>query len=155
MARVTDDLRDSPEGVAIITIATLERAQRSAEDTAEIRVADRRLLWLLSDGTPRTMREIADGLGLEQSTVNRQVNAALGHGLVARADPDAQHARPLVVTDEGRELFSRSFDRHLGYVRAALAAVPADRRATFLDDFVAFVDAYGTAVDETSPVPGR
>lgn len=148
MSRITDDLRETPEGTAIITIARLERAQRAAEDVAEIRVADRRLLWLLSDGAPRTMREIADGLSLEQSTVNRQVNAALALGLLARSEPDEHHARPIVVTDEGQALFARSFDRHMGYVREALAAVPADRRATFLADFAAFVDAYGSAIDE-------
>ncbi len=148
MSRITDDLRETPEGTAIITIARLERAQRAAEDVAEIRVADRRLLWLLSDGAPRTMREIADGLGLEQSTVNRQVNAALTHGLLARSEPDDHHARPIVVTDEGQALFARSFDRHMGYVREALAAVPAERHTTFLADFAAFVDAYGSAIDE-------
>lgn len=148
MSRVTDDLRETPEGISIITIARLERAQRAAEDVAEIRVADRRLLWLLSDGAPRTMREIADGLGLEQSTVNRQVNAALAHGLLARSEPDEHHARPIVVTDEGQALFARSFDRHMGYVRGALAAVPEHRREAFLADFVAFVDAYGSAIDE-------
>ena len=148
MTRVTDDLRETPEGTAIITIARLGRAQRAAEDVAEIRVADRRLLWLLSDGAPRTMREIADGLGLEQSTVNRQVNAALAHGLLARSEPDEHHARPIVVTDDGQALFARSFDRHMGYVREALAAVPEHRRETFLADFVAFVDAYESAIDE-------
>ncbi|WP_229051582.1 MarR family winged helix-turn-helix transcriptional regulator [Aeromicrobium sp. Leaf350] len=155
MTRVTDDLRDTPEGVAIISISRLERAQRAAEDVSEMRVADRRLLWLLSDGVPRTMREVADALGLEQSTVNRQVNAALDLGLLARADPDEHHARPLVVTEAGQSLFSRSFDRHMGYVERALAAVPDVRRAAFLDDLVAFVDAYEGAIDETSPAPGR
>lgn len=146
MTRVTDDLRETPAGMAIIAIAMLERAQRAAEDVAEVRVADRRLLWLLSDGAPRTMRQIADELGLEQSTVNRQVNAALGEGLLARAAPDEHHARPLVVTDAGQALFRRSFDRHLGYVERALAAVPADRASTFLADLGAFAEAYGTAV---------
>lgn len=146
MSRVTDDLRETPAGMAIIAIAMLERAQRAAEDVAEVRVADRRLLWLLSDGEPRTMRQIAEELGLEQSTVNRQVNAALGEGLLARTDPDEHHARPLVVTEEGQALFGRSFDRHVGYVERALEVIPADRAPTFLTDLVAFAEAYGTAV---------
>ena len=148
MTRVTDDMRETPAGLAIIAIAMLERAQRAAEDVAEVRVADRRLLWLLSDGQPRTMRQIAKELGLEQSTVNRQVNVALGEGLLARSDPDEHHARPLVVTEAGLALFARSFERHLGYVRQALTAVPEQRRERFLTDLVAFVDAYGTAIDE-------
>lgn len=146
MTRVTDDLRETPAGMAIIAIAMLERAQRAAEDVAEVRVADRRLLWLLSDGDPRTMRQIADELDLEQSTVNRQVNAALGEGLLARTTPDEHHARPLVVTDAGQALFNRSFDRHVGYVERALDVVPTDRAPTFLADLVAFAEAYGAAV---------
>ncbi len=149
MSRVTDDLRETPAGMAIIAIAMLERAQRAAEDVAEVRVADRRLLWLLSDGQPRTMRQIADELGLEQSTVNRQVNAALGEGLLARADLDEHHARPLVVTDAGRALFNRSFDRHVGYVEQALDAVPVERASTFLADLTAFAEAYSRAVSSS------
>ncbi|NED61636.1 MarR family transcriptional regulator, partial [Streptomyces sp. SID10244] len=34
------------------------------------------ILWVLSDGRPRTLRELSEELDLEQSTVNRQVNAA-------------------------------------------------------------------------------
>ncbi len=147
MTRVTDELHGTDVWSTIGALARLERAQRTAEDTAEIRTADRRLLWLLSDGTPRTMREIAEELSLEQSTVNRQVNAALTAGLLARVDPDAHHARPLVVTDEGRALFDRSLERHVGLLDQALAAVPDDRRAAFLADLAAFVDAYGSAVD--------
>jgi DNA-binding MarR family transcriptional regulator len=42
-----------------------------------------RILWLLSE-EPRTLRVLADELQLEQSTVSRQVSAAIRHGLVER-----------------------------------------------------------------------
>jgi DNA-binding MarR family transcriptional regulator len=48
-----------------------------------------RILWLLAE-EPRTLRTLADELQLEQSTVSRQVSAAIRHGLVERCDkPDA------------------------------------------------------------------
>jgi DNA-binding MarR family transcriptional regulator len=64
-----------------------------------------RLLWLLSEGAPRTLRELADELQLEQSTVSRQVNAAIKHGLVERyAVPDSP-SRPLRATEAGRAAY--------------------------------------------------
>ena len=64
-----------------------------------------RLLWLLTEGPPRTLRELSDELQLDQSTVNRQVNAAIKHGLVERyAVPDSP-SRPLRPTEVGRAAY--------------------------------------------------
>ena len=41
------------------------------------------ILWRLWEG-PRTLRELSVELELEQSTVNRQVNAAIKHGYIER-----------------------------------------------------------------------
>jgi DNA-binding MarR family transcriptional regulator len=64
-----------------------------------------RLLWLLTEGPPRTLRELADELQLDQSTVNRQVNAAIKYGLVERyAVPDSS-SRLLRPTEAGRAAY--------------------------------------------------
>jgi DNA-binding MarR family transcriptional regulator len=74
-----------------------------------------RLLWLLTEGPPRTLRELADVLQLDQSTVNRQVNAAIKHGLVERyAVPDSPR-RLLRPTEAGRTAYL-----HDGGLRAAV-----------------------------------
>lgn len=66
-----------------------------------------RLLWLLTEGPPRTLRELTEELQLDQSTVNRQVNAAIKHGLVERyAVPDSP-ARMLRPTEAGRVAYLR------------------------------------------------
>jgi len=66
-----------------------------------------RLLWLLTEGPPRTLRELADELQLEQSTVSRQVNAAIGHGLVERYAVPGSPSRLLRPTEAGRAAYVR------------------------------------------------
>ena len=62
----------------------LDRLRHKQEQTMSLTSASIRILWLLSDGTPRSLKEISHQLRLEQSTANRQVNDALSHGLVER-----------------------------------------------------------------------
>ena len=90
-ARRRAEVRSSPELRLAAALHHLDLSRRVVEQRADIGVADMRLLWLLSDDRARTLREIADDLTLEQSTVNRQVNAALAAGLLRR-DRDADQA---------------------------------------------------------------
>jgi len=64
-----------------------------------------RLLWLLTEGPPRTLRELAEELQLEQSTVSRQVTAAIGHGLVERYAVPGSPSRLLRPTEAGRAAY--------------------------------------------------
>jgi DNA-binding MarR family transcriptional regulator len=104
-----------------------------------------RILWLLVEGGPLTLRELAHDLQLERSTVNRQVNSALRHGLVERfADPGSA-GRRLRPTETGLEAY-----RHDGALRAevfaeVLGELGADRARTLLEDLAAFNDAYDRA----------
>jgi DNA-binding MarR family transcriptional regulator len=95
----------------------------SALDTSAFR-----LLWLLTEGPPRTLRELAEELQLDPSTVNRQVNAAIKHGLVERYAVAGRPSRLLRPTAAGRaayrhdaelraEVYHRVLDE-LGEVRA-------------------------------------
>jgi DNA-binding MarR family transcriptional regulator len=74
-----------------------------------------RILWRLTEGPPRTQRELAEELQLEQSTVTRQVNAAIGHGLVERYAVAGSSARLLRPTEAGRAAYLRD-----GALRAAV-----------------------------------
>lgn len=55
---------------------------------------------------PCTVSQLADGLGLELSTVSRRVKALEARGLVdRRIDDGDRRISHLALTDEGRELF--------------------------------------------------
>lgn len=104
-----------------------------------------RLLWLLSEGGPRTLRQLAADLQLEQSTVNRQVNAALRRRLVERYAEDGRAGRLLRPTEEGQAAYE-----HDGRLRArvygeVLAELGPERAPRLIEDLRAFNDALDRA----------
>ncbi|PWJ27195.1 DNA-binding MarR family transcriptional regulator [Branchiibius hedensis] len=127
-------------------LSSLQRIRRVTEQHASLNAADGRLMWLFSDRQPRTMRQIAESLDLEQSTVNRQVNAALAAGLLSRDRESGRAAWLFEATDSGIERFERDLAVHLELLDQALGHLPAAEREHFLELLGTFVDGYGDAV---------
>jgi DNA-binding MarR family transcriptional regulator len=125
----------------------LDRHRRALESTAALGTAELRLLWLLSDGRSRTLRDIADDLHLEQSTVNRQVNAALAAGRLQRVrEGGAYRFSP---TASGAAAFERETAAALQMYAEVLDRMgPA--AGTLLAVLGEFVDRYGEAVERGS-----
>ncbi len=125
--------------------ARFGEARRVLEHRAPLGTADMRLLWLLTDGKPRTLREIATDLQLEQSTVNRQVNAALAAGLLDR-HREGGGAYLVTASAAGTQAFEEILASSLGVYRQALAALgpEADQFRRLLGTYV---DAFQEAVD--------
>lgn len=131
----------------------LEQHRRVIEQHITLGTADDRLLWLLRDRQPRTLREIAAELGLEQSTVNRQVNAALARGLLERCREPDRYSYQFVPTDAGITAFQEDLALSLNTYTAALAKLsPADRR-TLLELLDRFVAAYGDVAADCAAAP--
>lgn len=138
----------SPEAWELATLVSrLDGLRRTVQQDARLGSADQRLMWLLSDHHPRTLRDIADALGLEQSTVNRQVNAALREGLVTRHRAPGRPAWQFTVTDEGLDRFRHDLDLGLGAYRAGLDAMPERDRRRFVALLARFVTEYRDAND--------
>ncbi|MTB87703.1 MarR family transcriptional regulator [Aeromicrobium senzhongii] len=136
--------RANPAWGALAAIARIERGRRAA-DSLRFNHADQRLLWMFSDGRPRTLREIADELGLEQSTVNRQVNGALKAGHVRRFREPGQNAWQFLPVDETMDEFTQDLQDHLALLEQALQCLPENERSRFLEHFGAFASAYNEA----------
>lgn len=151
MTSITEAARADPAWAALRGIARLERGRRAAEAPRYHHAAGR-LLWMFSDGRPRTLREIAEELGLEQSTVNRQANAALKAGLLTRSREVGQNAWHFTATDEALETFARDLQDHLGLLGQALRALPEADRSRFLEHLDTFADAYVEAAEAPVPV---
>lgn len=135
-----------PADRRIATLVTLlDRARRAQANQMDLGTADLRILWMFSDETPRTLKEIAAALRLEQSTVNRQINAAMDAGLLQRARRPGSPAHEISPTDKGRRAFEDDVAKSLTAFDSGLAAL-GDRVEEFLTDFTAFVDAYDQAV---------
>jgi len=145
MTRVTEDIESLPSFRAAVALSRLDRARRAAETRSELGVATQRLMWLFRDGQARTLKDVADTLGLEQSTVNRQVNAALDADLLRRYRDPGQTAHLLEATENGITRFERDLQWGLELMDTALAAVPSSQRADFLDHLLKFAETYDAA----------
>jgi predicted transcriptional regulator len=122
-----------------------ESARRVAGRRATLGVADMRLLWLATERRSVTLRDVAERLRLEQSTVNRQVNAALAAGLLDRETDDDTGAYRFSASRAGEAEFEKNLHIAFGPLGAALAEL-GDGRETFIELGRTFVDAYRRAV---------
>lgn len=120
-------------------LTRLDKERRTQEGAQRLGTADLRLLWLLADERSRTLREIADDLGLEQSTVNRQVNAALGAGLLERTRRPEGSAYEFIRTAHGKQTFDEVSSVSMGAYAAALhelGEADAEHLVTLLQRFL-------------------
>lgn len=106
-----------------------------------------RILWLLVEAGPRSLQELAHDLQLERSTVNRQVNAALRHGLVERFVVPGRAGRHLRPTPAGLEDYQHDAALRGEVFAEVLGELGATRSRRLLEDLHAFNDAYDRAQD--------
>ncbi|ANY25072.1 MarR family winged helix-turn-helix transcriptional regulator [Gordonia terrae] len=100
------------------------------------------ILWVLSDGRPRTLRELTADLELEQSTVNRQVNAAIKHGYVERFEVEDSLSKMIRPTESGRAAFRRDGLLRAERLEQVFADLAPGSPQALLDELRAFNDAY-------------
>ncbi|GEL94635.1 hypothetical protein CCO02nite_12930 [Cellulomonas composti] len=130
-------------------LGLISRHQHVARQRNRLNTAELRILWLLTDGRPRTLRVLSEHLGLEQSTVNRQVNAAIDAGLLRRFSAPGHTAKLLEPTPEGVRQLEEDMAGPLGAADRALDAIGEDADH-FLDVLERFVTAYGAEVNALS-----
>ncbi|MFE0749039.1 MarR family winged helix-turn-helix transcriptional regulator [Gordonia sp. NPDC058843] len=100
------------------------------------------ILWILSDGRPRTLRELTADLQLEQSTVNRQVNAAIKHGYVERFEVEDSLSKMIRPTEAGRDAFRRDGLLRAERLEQVFADLAPGSPQALLHELRAFNDAY-------------
>ncbi|WP_437583642.1 MarR family winged helix-turn-helix transcriptional regulator [Paramicrobacterium sp. CJ85] len=128
-------------------LTRLDRLRHTHEHRGELGTAGLRILWLFSDRHPRTLADVASALHLEQSTVNRQVNAVAAAGLLVRER--SEEGRPYLYspTEEGIVVFERAVAVSVGAYDAALAALGPDDADSFISALERFVDAYSRSIN--------
>ncbi|MFC7496767.1 MULTISPECIES: MarR family winged helix-turn-helix transcriptional regulator [unclassified Nocardioides] len=118
-----------------------KRRHANVEGT-ELDTSAFKLLWVLSDERPRTLRELAEELDLELSTINRQVNAAVRAGFLERFSVPDGPSKPVRPTAEGRRLYEHDSAVHADLLRSVLAEMGADPARELIHGLRAFNDAY-------------
>lgn len=84
----------------------LSRRRDSSGCATGLDVSAFRILWVAVEHGPHTLRGLAERLQLEQSTINRQVHAAEGHGLVERREDPAATGLLVHVTPAGEAAYA-------------------------------------------------
>lgn len=100
------------------------------------------ILWLLEDGQARTLRELSVGLDLEQSTVNRQVNAAMKRGYLERVQVPGCASWKHRPTAAGWEAFRHDGRRRASRLNRVFADLAPGDPDILLAQLRAFNDAF-------------
>jgi DNA-binding MarR family transcriptional regulator len=84
----------------------------------------------MGDEAPRSIKDIADGLGLSFPATSRAVDGLLKKGLITRTE--AEHDRrikQIALTPAGREITRQLFELRIAGIREFVASLdPADRK---------------------------
>jgi DNA-binding MarR family transcriptional regulator len=131
----------------------LSRRRTQVYPGARLDTSAFRLLWLLTEGTPRTLRELAEELQLDQSTVNRQVNAAIKHGLVERYAVPGSPSRLLRPTEAGRAAYVHDGELRAEVYNEVLDELGADRSEAIVAELRELNDGLDRAHSRLQPRP--
>ena len=146
--RPLDDLADL--GALGGELLRLQRRRTSVYAGVVLDNSAFRLLWVLSDGAPRTLRQLSDCLDLEQSTVNRQVNAAIGAGYLERYAVAGSPSKLVRPSPAGEAAFAHDGKIRGDLISRALADLGQERASRLIEDLRDFNDAWDLALG-TSP----
>ncbi|NMO00026.1 winged helix-turn-helix transcriptional regulator [Gordonia sp. TBRC 11910] len=105
------------------------------------------ILLVLSDGRSRTLRELSLELELEQSTINRQVNAAIKRGYLERYDVPGQVSRLIRPTVLGAQAFHDDGMLRVDRFNRIFDDLSPGTPEALLRELRAYNDAYDRAVD--------
>ncbi len=100
-------------------------------------------LELLQQEGRKTVRELAEGLGLDTSTVTRVVDVLVRDGLLSRTRDELQDRRRVFVslTVRGRRLAKKLQDCADEYCERILVGIPPGRRDDVLQSLRVLVEA--------------
>ena len=131
----------------------LTRRRTQAYPGSQLDTSAFRLLWLLTEGPPRTQRELADELQLDPSTVTRQVSAAISHGLVERYAEPGSAARLLRPTEAGRTAYVQDAELRAEVYQAVLDELGASRASALVAELRELNDGLDRAHSRLRPEP--
>ncbi len=128
----------------------LVRLGRRREMTSAAKALDAsafKILWILVEDGPRTLRGLAHDLGLDQSTINRQVHAVIGHGFVERFDEPDSTARLMRATAAGEAAYRSDSEIRSDGLRAIVNSLGEQSTADLAQGLASFNDAIDSAVE--------
>jgi DNA-binding MarR family transcriptional regulator len=123
MERTTSTIRDADVSKVYTELSRITRraAIRARGPESSLSVVDHSLVDFILQHPGCMAIDIARYLRLNRSTISRQLSGLLAAGLVETVDGGVGNAKPLGVTDAGRDAFERSLRMHRDGLEARLA----------------------------------
>lgn len=121
----------------------LGRRRETSTSATGLDLSAFRILWVVVEHGPHTLRGLADQLQLEQSTINRQVHAAEAHGLLERYDDPGCAGMLVRATEAGDAAYRAESQARAEGLRAivdTLGEGPVARLAAGLAGFNDAID---------------
>lgn len=149
------DAAASSSSVSDETLSALSnefvRLGRRREPTSSATILDAsafKILWLVVEHGPHTLRGLAEYLQLDQSTINRQVHAVISRGFVERYDDPDSHGMLIRATSAGETAY-----RSDAKARAEALRVIVDRMGEgAVADLAQRLAAFNDAIDYAAAV---
>ncbi|MDR7255433.1 DNA-binding MarR family transcriptional regulator [Nocardioides sp. BE266] len=148
------------EGVAVTdeTLAALRhelmrlgRRRETGSSVTDLDASAFRILWLVIEHGPHTMRGLAEQLQLEQSTINRQVSAAEAHGWVERHHDPGATAMLVRATAAGETAYGIESEARAEGLRTIVNTL-GDRA---IADLAGGLARFNDAIDEAIEAAGK
>ena len=106
-----------------------------------------KILWLVVEHGPHTLRGLAEYLGLDQSTINRQVRAVVDHGYVDRHDDPDSPAMLIRATPAGVAAYRSDSEVRSNGLRAIVNTLGERSTADLAHGLASLNDAIDDAVE--------
>ena len=89
-----------------------------------------------------SLNTLSDCLGVDKSTMSRNVDILVNSGLVSRTtDPDNRRTVTITLTNAGRQLFQQIEASMTQFYETLLHALPADKRSQVLESLELLLEA--------------
>ncbi|MGD8326681.1 MAG: MarR family winged helix-turn-helix transcriptional regulator [Sphingomonadales bacterium] len=75
----------------------------------ELKITQFTLMVAIEVGAPESISELADTLGMERTTLTRNMSVLERNGLIDIQEDHHSRARKMIVTDKGLELLARAY----------------------------------------------
>ena len=106
-----------------------------------------KILWLVVEHGPHTLRGLAEYLQLDQSTINRQVHAVIGRGFVERYDDPDSTGMLVRATADGEAAYRQDSEVRTAGLRSIVDTLGERATADLARGLEGFNDAIDEAVD--------
>lgn len=129
-------------------LVRLKRRRGTSSSAMMLDASAYKILWLVVDHGPRTLRALAEDLQLDQSTINRQVHAVIGHGYAERYDDPDSPGLLVRATPAGEAAYRSDSQVRADGLRAIVDTLGEQAVAELVAGLADFNDAIDEAVED-------